>query len=483
MGLFALVAVLAFSAFAGSAAAVEAKPGWESNTRVYPTHLKPGGKGIVEVQVFNTGAGSTTGPVTVTDTLPAGLEATEAGAIENFGEINRELVEGYEEYDEEGASVEQLRVWDCTGTTVVTCHTGPGARGVERPIHPGFAGRIGIKVNVVGTSGAGTNRVTVSGGGAPSASERTSDLTISPDPAGFGLAGQFDGWFTNADGTPDTQAGSHPYELTLNFAITTPSAKGRRVVRCVTWRSSCRLASSAIRMLCRSARASSSSRTPKVGARPTRRLGLTDHRSTRMAKQALGTGGRGFPCLTWCRRRVSLPSSGSISPGTDILIDFGVRSGSDYGITGTARNLGQQPVYNSITFWGMPTESTHDFERCGRINEVEAGSCGYSAGAVVPKPLLTLPTSCEGPLNAELTIDSWNASLGTAKETFEIHDQDGVPTGFTGCEHLGFSTQLNIAPDTSFADTPAGLTVDIKVPQEDLSNPMVSRYRISRTLL
>ncbi len=308
------------------------------------------------VQVFNTGAGSTTGPVTVTDALPPGLEATEAGALENFGEINRELVEGYEE-NEVSENVEQLRVWDCSGTTVVTCHTGPGAGGVERPIGSGFAGRIGIKVNVVGSPGAGTNRVTVSGGGASSASERTSDLTISPISPGFGLAGQSDGWFGNADGTPDTQAGSHPYEMTLNFALN--NATGQHP------------AGGPLRDL-------SIKLPPGVVGDP--------HAVPQCSRQQfiLGVGGECPPDTQVGTERPSLNPKGEeggadwavrlpvynlVPPpgepaefgfqfaGSLILIDTGVRSGSDYGITGTARNLTQQIVYNSITFWGVPGRS------------------------------------------------------------------------------------------------------------------------------
>ena len=37
-----------------------------------------------------------------------------------------------------------------------------------------------------------------------------------PAPLGFG---NFDGWFTKADGTVDTQAGSHPYELTIALSF------------------------------------------------------------------------------------------------------------------------------------------------------------------------------------------------------------------------------------------------------------------------
>ncbi len=461
--LIALVAISAFLALTCTALALEAKPGWESNTRVYPTNLKPGGKGVVVVQVFNTGAGSTTGPVTVTDTLPPGLEATEAGAIENFGEVNKEIVEYYEE-NEADLGLEQLRVWDCSGTTVVTCHTGPGAGGIERPMESGFAGRIGIKVNVVGSPGTVTNRVTVSGGGAPSSSERTSDLTIGSTEPGFGLAGQFDGWFGNADGTTDTQAGSHPYEMTLNFALN--NAGGYFSAGGPLREISLKLPPGLVG-------------DPHAVPQCSRQQFILGIGSECPADTQVGTdrpsvnpeGERGN--ADW---GVRIPVYNLVPPpgepaefgfqfaGSLILVDTGVRSGSDYGITGAVRNLSHQIVFNSITFWGVPDEESHDHERC------VSSTCGLPAGSAKPRPLLTLPTSCEGPQTLGLTADSWNSSLPTSKETVEIHDQNGVSTGFTGCEHLGFNTQLNIAPDTSFADTPAGLTVDVKAPQEGLSD-------------
>ena len=95
-----VTAVAASFAFVGSASAVEAKPGWEVGSRVYPTNLKPGGKGMVVVEVDNTGAGSTNGTVTVTDALPPGLEAVEANALTPLGEMGNEKIEVYEEQGE-----------------------------------------------------------------------------------------------------------------------------------------------------------------------------------------------------------------------------------------------------------------------------------------------------------------------------------------------------------------------------------------------
>jgi hypothetical protein len=59
----------------------------------------------------------------------------------------------------------------------------------------------------------------------------------------------------------------------------------------------------------------------------------------------------------------------------------------------------------------------------------------------------------------------------SANASFVSHDATGTPVGFTGCDHLGFGPSISVAPDTSFADTPAGLTVELKVPQDGLANP------------
>jgi hypothetical protein len=50
------------------------------------------------------------------------------------------------------------------------------------------------------------------------------------------------------------------------------------------------------------------------------------------------------------------------------------------------------------------------------------------------------------------------------------HDSTGTPIGFTGCDHLGFSPAISVSPDTSHADTPAGVTVNVEAPESALSS-------------
>ena len=113
-----VLAVCAMGAFGASASAVAARPGWEVTSQAYPTHLPPGGKGRIVVQVYDTGAAPSKGGVTVTDTLPPGVTATVASGVDLGG------VE-FEYFEEEGEYYFGVPQWECSGATVVTCTTNP----------------------------------------------------------------------------------------------------------------------------------------------------------------------------------------------------------------------------------------------------------------------------------------------------------------------------------------------------------------------
>jgi hypothetical protein len=155
-----------------------------------------------------------------------------------------------------------------------------------------------------------------------------------------------------------------------------------------------------------------------------------------------------------------------------VLLDVGVRSGSDYGISVHANNL-PKFIANTTTIWGIPADPGHDAQRCNGFasQEPAKASCSESVPSVLI-PLLTLPTSCEGPQTITAEAVPWeNPTALPSRASVTSHGNDGVPSGFTGCEHLGFGPAISVAPDTSYADTPAGLTVDVRVPQEGLLNP------------
>jgi hypothetical protein len=69
-------------------------------------------------------------------------------------------------------------------------------------------------------------------------------------------------------------------------------------------------------------------------------------------------------------------------------------------------------------------------------------------------------------------FDSWT-NQGVFAPPFRVltRDSQGTPVGFTGCDHLRFGPSISTTPDTSYADSPAGLSVEVKTPQEGLLDP------------
>ena len=79
-----LLFFVAFATLAVSSApalAVTEGTGWEATSSVSPTNLPPGGTGEIQLNIINTGAKPSTGSITVTNALPAGVSATAAGGM------------------------------------------------------------------------------------------------------------------------------------------------------------------------------------------------------------------------------------------------------------------------------------------------------------------------------------------------------------------------------------------------------------------
>ncbi len=99
-----------------------------------------------------------------------------------------------------------------------------------------------------------------------------------------------------------------------------------------------------------------------------------------------------------------------------------------------------------------------------------------------PEAFLTNPTACTPPgvgLVTGLRIDSW---LGqSASASFESHltpgyplppSEWGAPAGPDGCQKVPFDPSFDAEADTTKVDSPTGLSVDLTMPQEGLTNPV-----------
>jgi hypothetical protein len=155
-----------------------------------------------------------------------------------------------------------------------------------------------------------------------------------------------------------------------------------------------------------------------------------------------------------------------------VVIDTAVRTGGDYGITVSSNNITQTGALlsSTVTVWGVPGDSRHNRQRgwaCllesrGFIPQPEGlGSCD-AAKEQHPPPFLSLPTSCQAPLQTSVEGDSW-AQVGS----FQSFPGEFEPAqSLEGCNRLPFSAEIKVTPDGQQASTPTGLLVDVHVPQE-----------------
>ena len=154
--------------------------------------------------------------------------------------------------------------------------------------------------------------------------------------------------------------------------------------------------------------------------------------------------------------------------GTNTFLDAKVRSGGNYGITVNVEHIAQREVVNNRTIiWGVPADPSHNPERCadseGTIH------CGLSAAGGNELPFLTMPSQCSTPLSFSMETDEWLEPGKTSPKETPYSNNSGEPVGdLSGCVGLSLHPTVEIAPDTTVTDTPAGLGVDIKVPQEGL---------------
>lgn len=149
-----------------------------------------------------------------------------------------------------------------------------------------------------------------------------------------------------------------------------------------------------------------------------------------------------------------------------VLLDVGVRTGTDYGVTVSSHNISEIPglISSSITLWGVPGDPRHDGQRgkaCLLHDEV---SCSLSESA--PPPFLSMPTSCTGPLQTGVQADSWE----NPNEVVTAPGSEPMPA-MDGCNHLFFNPRIAVTPDVSAASTATGLNVDVHVPQTAALNP------------
>jgi hypothetical protein len=480
----------------GVAPALAGSAWWGLSTSAAPTRLQPGGEGEVTVTAINLGdlaVNASRAPVTLTDDLPAGLEATGVVSALAGTEVP-------------AANRGEVSCPTPLPATSVTCTcAGP------EPLPPYESLLVKLRVKAGAGASSGENEVTVSGGEGFQCKKVEAGTGTFTSPfcrVGEAGAGDFEGVFAqtpvpgatlrrpvtvaggavpfgvqdfgmmaeNEGGAADTQAGSHPFQFTttlglnatgdpgnppaepkdLSFRLppgfignanTLPECTEAEFVTFSAEDSNLCPASTAVGV------ASVTFNTGRFGV-------LTEVVPVFNLVPAVGEPARfGFEAVK-----------------NPVALDTAVRSGSDYGVTVTAHNITQSVVFlsESVTLWGVPGDSSHDLAR--------GWSCvadGWRSYGLLPPcelgggkraPLLTLPTSCTEPMETVLQGDSW--PVGPApRQSILLAPVTSLMAGLEGCGRLPFGPSITVAADTESASTPTGLTVHVHVPQEASQSP------------
>jgi hypothetical protein len=467
----ALTLVLACAADASTVSAFgPPAAGWEATATTFPTNVPPGATTVITIDVMNVGAAASNGTVTVTDALPPGVTAIAAGELEHVGETVGEPELGHS-------------LWDCTGTKTVTCTNDPAgmpslAGGGGNPTRmfegPNRDPQIGIEIRVPAGKVTQPNHVTVAGGGAPTTASTEDPITVSAEPTPLSFT-NWSVWFSNADGTLDTQAGSHPYEMTTSFDLSGEfrpsefnySAANGEKVREIQVELPPGLIGD-----------------PNAVAKCTRQQ-LDGHSCPDDSQVGIISNFVVGDSLFRSKVFNMVPPAGvpaeiAFIPGEGIedRIDTTVRSGSDYGLTAHVPDIPEREFIASVlTLWGVPGDSSHNLWRTnkeggcsqGEVEDTALEDCKPAAGE--HKPFLTLPTSCVGPQTFSIRTNTWQEPNTWIEAHTLTSDSNGRPVGFTGCEHLTFGTPISSEPDTTAADTPAGFTFDVKPAAGGLLDP------------
>jgi hypothetical protein len=446
-GIWAAVAVALLALCHVSPAPAASSPWWHVNTSALPTDLPPGGEGKIVVTATNLGDAEVNGssePVTIADKLPSGLTATAvSGRAGTFRGIRGEM--------------------ECSQPV------GPCTfSGTIQPYEP-LEVEVTVKVGENATSG-GDNEVTVTGGGAPSASVKQT-VTVNGGTTSFGVE-HYEFRPENEGGSYDTQAGSHPFQLTttLDLNQTANTEKPPALVKDLHFKLPPGFIGN-----------------PTAGAQCTGLAFTTDPvlftdicpPNTAVGVAIITIDNPGFFELI----RLAVPVFNLVPAvgeparfGFDVLsvpviLDTSVRTGGDYGVTISVNDISQTAAFVSseVTLWGVPGDPRHGPSRgwgCIAGGLYTALSAEVPACTTLsepkPPPLLTLPTSCTGRLTSSVEASSW-----TDPGEFLPPREAGVEESLDGCNRLPFGPSISVAPDGQAGSTPTGLTVGVHVPQEE----------------
>lgn len=291
--------------------------------------------------------------------------------------------------------------------------------------------------------------------------------------------------FTDAEGTASLQAGSHPYAMTTTIAVNTKPAEGGLVLPDEEPKDVAIRFSPGI--------VGNPKPVPTCSDAAFATINLKNPFSACPASSAVGTAeiaaafGAGpanleaFFALTRENGESPVPVYNlEPPPGVASKLGFVVLSTSPVIVE---TRLNPNPPYNlvseatyisdivqfygaRVTLWGNPADPDHDSER-GRC-AISSDLCKSDLPVI---PFLTLPTACEGPLQAEFAADSWQNPGKWTTPVTAVTEEGGEAVSMRDCESVRFDPQVDSKPTSAAAESPTGLQFNIGFDNEGLVKP------------
>jgi hypothetical protein len=290
-------------------------------------------------------------------------------------------------------------------------------------------------------------------------------LLASPANAAFGID-EFDVTYSGADGTSQSQAGSHDFDLVTRVSFATkPAPKGGLIpdgmVKDLTTSLPAGLiADPSAVPYCSTADfmrveggLSACPRATGIGLVRARALGASVEETAAAFNLVPPPG--------------VLAKIGFVFIVVPIAMEIRVNPDPPYNLIVSLRNTSTAESIGGagLTLWGVPASPRHDGERSG---------CDDTCPLDIPeRPFLTLPRSCGGPLASSYEASSWEEPDFFVSGEAESHD-DAVPPnprGLSGCGRLAFAPKIAAKPTTLAAGSPTGLDFSLDVTDEGLLSP------------
>ena len=401
-----------------------------------------------QVTVTNSGSRTAKAPIVIVDKLPGALREPE-GATEQFF-LARNETKISEKESVQGEALEPCE-WLEEGAKVRCEFTGE--------LQPDQRLELDFRVKLEPGAHTGeANTVEVSEAGSPVASEETHDVVTAADSSpGFG-ASALVSQITGVDGGPDSQAAGHPYEFVTRFDMNTKMGPTEEPAGALIAPSSVSLRDVVVDLP--PGFVGNAQATPRCPISQLQGIAqcpadsIVGHLDTEPEAAVAANS----PVYNLVPEEGVAAELGflDLEHGTHVINATLVPTPEGYVLRAVAREISQLEIWDALTtLYGDPSAKNGETS--------------------IPQAMFTNPAQCTGkPLVSTLYVDSWqhpgafypDGTPNVEGGGWAATTSESPPV--TGCEALRFDPEaFSVQPDTTKANSPTGLSVDLKLPHSE----------------